>query len=286
MKFLSEFTMALSLKALAKHLLSYLYIVVTRNNVHVPLVGGDGIELLYHDRYEPWMRALFREANKHRAQERITLIDIGANIGQTLTSAKLSINNLLYIGIEPNPRCLTYLLRLRDLNNWTNCSFISAPCANSQDLVSLYFDPTNTSPGGSLVSDLRPDNCSAIHSVPVSFEQIAKHFSLTNDDFIILKIDVEGLEYDILSSISPALLCSLRPLIVIEVLPHVLQHQHLKIVEWCLRNSYVINKINTTISDVFSSMRVSAFSKLSYFDASESNYILFHPDGPFPLHHP
>lgn len=239
--------------------------------------------LLYRDRYEPWMRALFRAANKHRKKNRLVLIDIGANIGQTLTSAKLSIDNFLYIGIEPNPRCLSYLLKLRDLNNWTDCHFISAPCANHQDVALLYFDSTNTSPGASLVQDLRPDNSSALHVIPISFQQIAMHFKLINNDFVILKIDVEGLEFDILNSISAALLCSLKPLIVIEVLPHVLQHQHPKIVEWCQHNSYSINKINTSISDVFTSMRVSAFSQTSNFLASDSNFILSHSGCTFPL---
>ena len=270
------------LKSLFRKIVPYFNFVISRGFVRVPIIGGDGLQLLYIDRYEPWMRTLFHQLFLTCGpNKRIALIDIGANIGQTLLSAMTSIDDIFYIGVEPNPRCLAYLVKLRELNDFRNCHFISAPCGKSVKLSSLHFNPSDTSPGGSLLANLRGDNSSTIHCMPVSVEEIIRTFDLFTYDLIILKIDAEGLEYDILNSISVKTFKSLNILIVVEVLPHVLQEKQKMLAEWCHVNGLRIFKIDTDVGDKITGVFCDSFAQSDSYSESESNYILLPYDSGF-----
>lgn len=113
------------------------------------------------------------------------VFDIGANVG--LYSLALSLHAKKVFSFEPVPRNVAYLyhnLRLNKVNN----VFI-APCAiGSKSKLTLFEEGTNTATG------------------KVSEEGIQPVFVVALDDFCstfkvlpeLLKIDIEGAEYDLL----------------------------------------------------------------------------------------
>jgi FkbM family methyltransferase len=172
-----------------------------------------GIDNLFPQ--ELWMVDVMRKLLENRGG---TFIDVGANIGQTLMSLR-SISDMEYVGIEPNPACLTYLDQLIRANDIQNCTII--PCAinveDKLDLLECYHE-NRTDSTASIIPEYRPDH-TAIRSIPVvslSADTISKSIGLNNA--AVIKIDVEGAELEVLRSFRN-IISAQRPAIVIEILP-------------------------------------------------------------------
>lgn len=80
-------------------------------SVVVPLIGGFKVGLSGErflldlmDHFLPCIRG--------------AVVDIGANVGQTLVKAKLAAPGRTYYGFEPNPACFHYLEALVQANGW------------------------------------------------------------------------------------------------------------------------------------------------------------------------
>lgn len=263
-----------------KKVLPYInFVIRDKSGLLIPIIGGDGLQLLFHDEYEPWMRLCFQWFSKYADGNKVTLIDIGANIGQTLLAARQSLIKMDYYGIEPNPRSLSYLIKFCNENKWDDVVLISSPCSDSTNLpLTLSFDPSSTSPGASLVSDLRSDNSSRIFCMPVSLECLLKTIIAGTEQLTFIKVDAEGHELSILSTLSCALLSELKPVIQIEVLPHVLHHQKTLLARWCHTNRYKILLIDTKSILSLRLKQLESFLIHDEYNEIYANYLLVHND--------
>lgn len=145
------------------------------------------------------------------------IVDVGANIGQTLSKAKLADPMRPYYGFEPNPACFHYLDRFIELNNWKNISLFPFGIAEQTSVLSLHTSSGKTTdPEATFLPDANPNHAvgRARHAVVVDYKRFAE---LIREPIAFLKIDVEGMELDIIKSLHVAIERDL-PVIALEML--------------------------------------------------------------------
>lgn len=178
---------------------------------HAPVVDG-----LYCGVTEPWMiDVLTLLANNSSG----AIVDVGVNLGQTLIAIKAIDPARRYIGFEPNPSCVAYVERLVARNRLKNIEIVPVALSNAAGIARLQIYGSNTNDSAaSIVEQFRPNEKVASYKyVPTApFSAIAASLELA--DIAIVKIDVEGAEWDVLQSMAEALTHS-KPWIVIEILP-------------------------------------------------------------------
>ena len=177
----------------------------------IPSVGGMRCTIT-----DPWMLDVLELLFAIRKGP---LIDVGANLGQTLIKAKAIDPSLRYIGIEPNPACVFYLLELAKENRFDDCSILPIGLS-SEDRIStldLYSDEAACE-SASLIREFRPAQLIRKHLfVPVFRWPTVAHV-LEIDDVSLIKIDVEGAELEVVATLEPFIRRH-RPFVLLEVLP-------------------------------------------------------------------
>jgi FkbM family methyltransferase len=146
-------------------------------------------------------------------------VDVGANIGQTLLKVKATNSEMDYIGFEPNPACVYYLNELIKANSFERVRIIPVGLSIETGIKKLTFYNDNLDDGSaSIINRFRPNNkIYKEENIPVfAYNDLAK--SEKFGDISILKIDVEGAEYEVLTTLSEVVRQN-KPTILIEILP-------------------------------------------------------------------
>ena len=142
-------------------------------------------------------------------------IDIGVNVGQTLLKFR-SCSTATYIGFEPNPGCVYYLNSLIAANGMRDTTIIPVGLSSSSSVARFYLKGS-VDTAGTIVNELRPDFYSGedVNYVPVfAFDTL----DVTGNRKIeLIKIDVEGAEYEVLQGMSETIKKH-RPIILCEIL--------------------------------------------------------------------
>lgn len=141
-------------------------------------------------------------------------IDIGVNVGQTLLKFR-SCSNATYMGFEPNPGCVYYLNSLIAANNMRDTTIVPVGLSSS-DAVAKFYLKGSVDTAGTIVNELRPDFYSAeeVNYVPVfAFDGLG----VVNKKIELIKIDVEGAEYEVLLGMAETLKKQ-RPVVLCEIL--------------------------------------------------------------------
>jgi FkbM family methyltransferase len=186
-------------------------VVVAGRSFQAPFLDGK-----HCDVSEPWMLEL---QSQLLAAKPGTFVDVGMNLGQTLLLVKALDPARSYVGFEPNPDCFAYCERFARLNKLSNVSMIPIGLSSANGVVALQlYSDGDFDAAASIVADFRPEQpVKAVKFVPVSrFADVAQ--TLAIGDIGIIKIDVEGAEWDVLESMEPAINAA-RPWIIIEILP-------------------------------------------------------------------
>jgi FkbM family methyltransferase len=150
-------------------------------------------------------RALLKIKNGKR--RRGLFIDCGSNIGQgyTFFSKYYTKQYFDYIMIEPNSNCIPYLQALRD-SSGANIEIIGKAASVRDGFARLFGPPVDrdepTYEGRSIV----PEHNNSLYQTEDSAAELVETFSLSQlildksalYDVIILKMDVEGAEYELL----------------------------------------------------------------------------------------
>lgn len=145
-----------------------------------------------------------------------TLIDVGANVGQTLLDFLSAPAGTYYLGFEPNPTCAEHLTQLLSVNALERCRVVPAALGDFNGVGTLHRFGGDADPGASTRRDLRPD-------LPARATPIATFRLDDLGDIIppgeisLVKIDTEGNELEVLRGMEGTIRKS-QPWILCEVL--------------------------------------------------------------------
>jgi FkbM family methyltransferase len=146
-----------------------------------------------------------------------TVIDVGANVGQTLLAVKSVDPARPYLGFEPNPACCSYIGRLAQRNHLLHVGVVCCGLSVQCGLAGLQTrrgmpEVSSTTPG------FRPnDFYDDVRLVPV-LQGDAALAACGIEDIAVIKIDVEGGELEVLQGLKRTL-ARAKPPILFEVLP-------------------------------------------------------------------
>lgn len=168
------------------------------------------------------------------------ILELGANVGYHTVQGALACPGTPYIAVEPHPRNVSILKKNLELNNITSVKIVEAAVVGKKvcDKMSLAV-PINDFQGAPVGAYLT-EGAEAIKRV--SKETITVDVveaSELTDGIDLIKIDVEGYEYNILSSIRQYIVNN-KPVIFVEVLN---KADHLKqfLFELCQKNDYKLH---------------------------------------------
>lgn len=160
---------------------------------------------------EKWMSGLLKALFAYTEG---AFYDIGANRGQTLIKVRSIDTHRSYIGFEPNPSCLFYLQQLIACNNWTNTTLIPAGIHTDDGLWILSGD-NDTDGGATVIEECKKPSATVTKLVPL-FSYTTIRRNLPKQTVAIIKIDVEGAELEVMSSLSD-LINEQRPILIMEI---------------------------------------------------------------------
>jgi FkbM family methyltransferase len=147
------------------------------------------------------------------------ILEIGANIGGLTVIGAKAAPNTPFLAVEPHPVSAKLLRRNLELNCLTNVEVIEKAVvgrteSKSAKLMVRSSDPGDTPTGAYLAAGQRESRDRAVRDM-VEVELVEA--SDLMDQVDLLKVDVEGLEFDILSSVAE-IVAHTRPTIFVEVL--------------------------------------------------------------------
>lgn len=201
----------------------------------VPVLNKTGWENLFLT--GGWFTGLLKELKINKDW---TVIDVGANIGQTLIKIKSIDKEINYLGFEPNPVCINYLYKFIDRNNLKNTIVFPAGISDKSQLLTFYYyNDSDSDPAASII----PGYCTDSSIWKKNFVPVFNINEVTDVTAIprihLIKIDVEGAELEVLSSCKEIIMKH-RPFIIIEILPvytseNVLRRERLEKTEALIR---------------------------------------------------
>ena len=157
-------------------------------------LAGDGNgATVYFNMVEPEQTSAFVKTLKRKD----VFFDIGANVGYyTILGSRLVGNEGKVFAFEPAARNLSYLFRHTDLNNATNVTIIPAACSDKLSL-GVFASGENFAEGH--LTEGRSKAGALGHGTPIPtirVDDVAERLAISPN---VMKIDVEGAEYLVLS---------------------------------------------------------------------------------------
>lgn len=163
------------------------------------------------------------------------IIDIGANIGTYSVLMSTEFPKAHIYSFEPDPRTFELLESNIRLNQCHNVEFFRLGVSGKSGYVNFYSSPiTGTS------SVIRSSNQGKVRSVRIkliTLEEIIKVNKIKHID--ILKLDAEGIEFDILLNCQKSILSKISE-IFFEYHDHLTTHRHQELVKKLRKFGYQI----------------------------------------------
>lgn len=145
-----------------------------------------------------------------------SVIDVGANVGLYLVKLRVISSDTMYYGFEPNHVCNFYTQELVRLNNFTNALFFPFALSEKSEIKTLYAEKLGDK-SASIIKETK-ENVATNYSFSI--------YTVAGDEFIkflniekvsVIKIDVEGAEYEVLTGLKNTII-EHRPFLYCEVL--------------------------------------------------------------------
>jgi len=186
-------------------------IKINDQNIKIPVIVGLSCDLT-----ETWMISLLKHLLKEKEG---AFLDVGINLGQTLIKVKGVEPKRKFIGFEPNPTCVFYVKELIKKNQFEDCTIFPVGLFTEDSVMLLEcINDTEVDSAGSLIKNFRSGRV-IYHKIPVPVFRFQSITSLLNVDKIgIVKIDVEGVELEVVKSLYQ-LFNVHRAIILLEILP-------------------------------------------------------------------
>jgi FkbM family methyltransferase len=235
----------------------------------VPIQNELGYSFFIDNNTEKWIFDLLQFINSKFVVD--SFFDVGVNIGQTLIKVKTINPQIKYVGFEPNFNCLQYTQYLVNLNKCTNVELLNIGLSNSNELVRLNaFGETDTRATLSSNNIDKKDIAYSIWIPTMRLDDIFFNFEKSNCS--IIKIDVEGLELQVLEG-AKEFIQTLNPIVIIEVLPHLnnkdKQNNGSKLYDFLLDRTYTVFLINVNKNNLH---KVDSFNE-NIDDYSKTDYL-------------
>ena len=179
-----------------------------------------------------------------------TVIDVGAHIGEyTLLGAKLVGNKGLVISVEPDHDTVKSLKENIILNDFKNCSILEKAVGEKIETKSLYKVSKEDVYGylDPYVVNKKLKKHSEIEVTTIDQIVLSKNLDLVN----LLKIDVEGFEYEVLLGCNESLKKNKIKKIIIELHPKYLKYKGINedlIHTFLKKHGFVIKKIQEKLT--------------------------------------
>jgi FkbM family methyltransferase len=199
-------------RAVARRLNFTLTKTLNGKRFRVPILGGLGAAMRHP--HEPWMLQNLIEVEKHADG---CFVDVGVNLGQTLLAVKSIRPDWEYVGFEPNPYCIFYVMNVVKANDLDACTVYPFGIGESTGAMDLRLNSL-TGGEGSIVAGFRSESQYKRRiKVPILGAEFLPD-ELMERKVGVLKVDVEGGDLDVFRAMVPVLEKN-KPLIISEVLP-------------------------------------------------------------------
>jgi FkbM family methyltransferase len=177
------------------------------------VVGGPAGVTDLND-HEPHLLVVFEGVLRNKSG---AIIDVGANIGQTLVSILALGVRRPYLAFEPNLAAAQQVELLAEANDATQVTVIPAGLSDRRGLARLGLS-SRYDLGASIVPEFRPDGPSAktVWVPVITGDDAVQEVGLT--DVSLIKVDAEGSEPEVLRGFVRTL-DRYRPFIVCELIP-------------------------------------------------------------------
>lgn len=131
-------------------------------------------------------------------QEPISVIDCGANIGMSLLYIKIRAPHARVRCFEPNPAARAVLEKNIKANNWEGVQVFPYALGKKKGTTEFFVtDKVATSSDGSVAHYLK-ERGRVLNSYTVDVDTLSRHIDREVD---LLKIDIEGPEFDVLEEL-------------------------------------------------------------------------------------
>jgi FkbM family methyltransferase len=140
-------------------------------------------------------------------------VDIGANIGlMSLTASKCVGDSGVVVSCEPNPSTIEILERNLSLNKSKNITIVKKAIGSTQSTAMIYPNWHINRGGASLIR--KGNNEQGVEVEVTTLDNLIDELKLKPK---MLKIDVEGFEFEVLKGATELILGNTPPIIIIEI---------------------------------------------------------------------
>lgn len=134
-----------------------------------------------------------------RSKEPLCIIDCGANIGVSLLYFKSRVPNAHVTCFEPNPAARAVLEKNIAANGWQNdVTVVPVALGKEKGVVQFFVDEAVAASSGGSVANHTGKQGRSQHSYAVDVDVLSSHIDGAVD---LLKIDIEGPEFDVLEEL-------------------------------------------------------------------------------------
>jgi FkbM family methyltransferase len=180
-------------------------------------MNASWLEAIFSLERDPAMRSMMKNA---AATKSGAMVDVGANIGQSLVKWASLDTSRAYVGFEPNAASALQSSLLIHLNQLQNHRLFPVGISDHLGAFTLQLNGL-LDPSASSVASFRPEGFFGrkVDGLAVCGDEIIE--TLDVKEIAFLKVDVEGAELEVFKSFRKTIEKQ-RPFITFEVLPHFL----------------------------------------------------------------
>ena len=180
----------------------------------IPLVKGIGYSHCL--KHEDWLWKLLRMVTPYLEDGRY-FVDVGVNVGQSLTMVKSLYPHVPYVGFEPNEVCVDYVNLLMARNKIVESVVYPFGLSDAKGFgqLNFYYSGADDS-SASVLDEFRKDKVHRRQQVALRVGDDLDIWLRANAG--IVKIDVEGAELEVIKGLK-TVISKDKPCIICEVLP-------------------------------------------------------------------
>jgi FkbM family methyltransferase len=177
------------------------YLLPDGNKFYVDPISDFGLKLMKHNSYETSMTRQIKQL----LGKKDVFIDLGANEGFfSIVAGQLVGRDGFVIAIEPQQRLWEIIIKNVEINNLSNVMLLPYGIGSSEGEAEMHFYPSLNSGASSLAKSfnfkvsLRKFRKAIYHTSKISIKTLDDIISQSINTIKLIKIDIEGFEFEAL----------------------------------------------------------------------------------------